>query len=374
MSADADGDALIRAMRAAGDAGVPVLLWSPPGMGKSALVEGMAAQEDLLCETVVGSIREPADFSGLPVVRDDGDVRLAPPAWAKRLRQAGQGVLFLDELSTAPPAVQAAMLRVVRERWVGDERLPDQVRIIAAANPADCAADGWELAPPMANRFLHLDWQPASDVWFSGMLTGFERQTPRMLTGAEVTPEREAASRAQVVAFLRGKPQLLDAMPDPHDPAAGKAWPSRRSWEYTARVLARLPDADVAARTTAACGLVGEGAGVELMHHLQYMDLPPASEVLSDPSLFDPTDSADRVWTVLSGVVAVAAERGTSTAWTEAQRVLARAATDGQRDVAATAFRDLERIRPQGGVWSKKLTTAFGELVNDAALDQRASL
>jgi len=54
-------------------------------------------------------------------------VRFAPPSWALRLAEAGHGLLFLDELSTAPPAVQAALLRVVLERAVGDLMLPDAV-------------------------------------------------------------------------------------------------------------------------------------------------------------------------------------------------------------------------------------------------------
>jgi MoxR-like ATPase len=69
-------------------------------------------------------------------------------SWARRLTDAGHGLLFLDELTTAPPAVQAAMLRVVLERAVGDVELPASVRIVAAANPAEQAADGWELTAP----------------------------------------------------------------------------------------------------------------------------------------------------------------------------------------------------------------------------------
>jgi MoxR-like ATPase len=107
-------------------------------------------------EVVIGSIREPSDFAGLPVV-GDGMVRMAPPDWASRLTAVPHGLLFLDELTTAPPAVQAAMLRVVLERVVGDLRLPDGVRVVAAANPPDEAADGWDLAPPLANRLVHLD-------------------------------------------------------------------------------------------------------------------------------------------------------------------------------------------------------------------------
>ena len=76
--------ALVTVLRAAGRAGVAVCLWGDPGIGKSALIHAAAEADGVPCETVIGSLREPSDFAGLPVVTDDG-VRLEPPAWAKRL-------------------------------------------------------------------------------------------------------------------------------------------------------------------------------------------------------------------------------------------------------------------------------------------------
>ncbi len=127
-------DAAIAALGVAVAARVPVLLWGAPGTGKTSTIRAMAEVMGWPCETVIASIREPSDFAGLPVVIGDG-VRFAPPGWARRLAEAGRGLLFLDELSTAPPAVQAALLRVVLERVVGDREPPADVRVGAAANP-----------------------------------------------------------------------------------------------------------------------------------------------------------------------------------------------------------------------------------------------
>src|SRR3954465_13039585 len=150
-------DTATAALGTAAAARVPVLLWGAPGTGKTSAIRAMAAAAGWPCETVIASIREPSDFAGLPIVRDGG-VDLAPPRWAVRLAASGRGVVFFDEVSTAPPAVQAALLRVVLERTVGDLELPDGVTVVAAANPPEQAAGGGELSPPLANRFCHLDW------------------------------------------------------------------------------------------------------------------------------------------------------------------------------------------------------------------------
>ena len=134
----------------------PVLAWGPPGIGKTATITAIADALSLPLEVVLASIREPADFSGLPVIREDGVVMEAP-AWAKRLHKAGKGILFLDEISTAPPAVQAALLRVVLDRVVGDLELPAGDCCRGGGEPAGTAA-GDGTCPPLANCFCHLSW------------------------------------------------------------------------------------------------------------------------------------------------------------------------------------------------------------------------
>src|SRR3954465_6644191 len=114
-------DTATAALGTAAAARVPVLLWGAPGTGKTSAIRAMAAAAGWPCETVIASIREPSDFAGLPIVNRDGGatgrarVELAPPLWALSLAEQGHGLVFFDEVSTAPPAVQAALLRVVLE-------------------------------------------------------------------------------------------------------------------------------------------------------------------------------------------------------------------------------------------------------------------
>src|SRR5215469_13682577 len=223
----AQPNAVVEALGVAVAARVPVLLWGAPGTGKTSAIRAMANAMGLPCETVIASIREPSDFAGLPIVTGSA-VRFAPPLWATRLAEAGTGVLFLDELSTAPPAVQAALLRVVLERTVGDLTLPEDVAVVAAANPPEQAADGWDLSAPLANRFCHLEWNADATAFAEGLTAGWPAPpVPELGEGWETG---QTAARGMVAAFVAVRPALLAAVPGDAS-SAGRAWPSPRTWD-----------------------------------------------------------------------------------------------------------------------------------------------
>ena len=149
-------------------------------------------------------------------------------------------------------------------------------------------------------------------------------------------------------AFIEARPVLLHQYPDT-DEAAGRAWPSRRSWQAIARVLAYLRRDDTAAIATAALGLVGDGAGSEFLEWRASMDLPAVADVIADPSIVDWASARpDQLWAILSGVVAWASGKGTKDAWMTAWGPLVAAATHGAPDVAGAAARALGVAMPPG--------------------------
>jgi MoxR-like ATPase len=151
---------------------IPVLLWGNPGEGKTAVVES-ARDAGWHVETLIVSHYEPSDFAGLPIIGPHATVTLAPPAWAQRLADHdGPSIAFFDEFSTASPALQAAALRPLTHYEVGALQLPATVSFVAAANPTDVAAAGWELAAPTASRFVHLDWSLPLEVYSECLVTG----------------------------------------------------------------------------------------------------------------------------------------------------------------------------------------------------------
>jgi len=364
----ADQPAVVEALALSVAARIPVLLWGAPGTGKTSVVRALAVAFDLPCETVIASIREPSDFAGLPVIsRDEHGSRVdfAPPRWAQRLAVSGAGLLFFDEISTAPPAVQAALLRVVLERTVGDLALPPGVAVVAAANPPEQAASGWELSAPLANRFCHLDWTVDGRVVADGLSGGWPAPSIPPLPGD--WERRVGIARSWVGSFVRVRPTLAVVVPE-DAAAAGRAWPSPRSWDMAARLLAAAAEAgsDDLVRSLLVRGAVGQGPGIELLTWLVEADLPDPEVVLADPDSFSLPERGDRAFAALASIAAAVAADPTPERWQRGWAVFGRAA-ESALDVAAAASRALVRCRPPGAPVPSEVHL-FGPLLRDAGL------
>lgn len=269
--------------------GLPIIFEGPPGTAKSSIVEEAAASFGLHCETVIASLREPADFLGLPVP-NGGRVDYLPPGWAYAAKNSKGAVVFLDELRLAPPAVQAALLRCVLDRKAGDLDLGKHVRFIAAQNSQEHSAGGWDISPPLANRFGHLPWE-APDVgsWTQYLLTGMgsERAAPMDAEAIEKKVMENwhkpfAMAKGIVTGFLRHKQDELHNMPKGSGSDVSKAWPSPRSWEMATRALAGcdVHGLDQVDKDELLAAFVGRTAAENFITFSQNADLPDPEEVL----------------------------------------------------------------------------------------------
>src|SRR5919108_103437 len=182
--------------------------------------------------------------------------------------------------------------------------------VVAAANPPEQASDGWDLSAPLANRFCHLEWSADAPGFAQGMTSGWPKPlVPRLEPGWE---QREAMARGLVGAFVTARPGLLSE--PPKDPAAaGRAWPSPRTWEMAARLLAAADEigASEEARALLVTGAVGDGAGIEFLHWVTEMDLGDPEVALEDPSAFVLPTRGDRAYAALSAVAAAVAANAT---------------------------------------------------------------
>lgn len=361
----------LEALTLAVAADLPVLLWGEPGIGKTAALTQLGEALGLPLTTVIASVHEPSDFAGLPVVGDDPAVQgvpMAPPDWAVALVRAGRGLLFLDELSTAPPSVQAALLRLVLERRIGSLRLPPGVRIVAAANPKSSAADGWELSPPLANRFVHLLWTHEHDVVVRGLGGTWPRATLPSL-GPELLPDAVAFARRAVCAFLTARPTLVHRLPS-GEARRGGAWPSPRSWEMTLRLIAFATAARSSREVLALLvrGTVGDGPGLELMASLDRLDLPDPEDLLADPANAVLPERGDLRQAVLDAVVAAVRERPERQRWDAAWELLVRALETGAPDLLVVPATTLASLRRAD--W--EVPPAIEHLTGTVALSRRA--
>jgi dynein-related subfamily AAA family protein len=361
----------LEALTLAVAADLPVLLWGEPGIGKTAALTQLGEALGLPLTTVIASVHEPSDFAGLPVVGDDPaaqGVPMAPPDWAVALVRAGRGLLFLDELSTAPPAVQAALLRLVLERRIGSLQLPPGVRIVAAANPKSSAADGWELSAPLANRFVHLLWTHEHDVVVRGLGGTWPRATlPRL--APELLPDAVAFARRAVCAFLGARPTLVHRLPS-GEARRGGAWPSPRSWEMTLRLVAFATAAGSSREVLGLLvrGTVGDGPGLELLASLDRLDLPDPEELLADPAHAELPQRGDLRQAVLDGVVAAVRERPERRRWDAAWELLVRALETGAPDLLVVPATTLASLRRAD--W--EVPPSIEHLTGTVALSRRA--
>jgi MoxR-like ATPase len=220
------------------------MIWGAPGIGKSSIVAQVAARHRLEFIDVRLSQLAPTDLRGLPVP-ENGRSRWYPPEF---LPEGGRGILFLDELNMAPPAMQGIAQQLILDRKVGSYTVPEGWFIWAAGNRKEDRAAVFDMPTPLANRFLHLEVLPDFDSFKAYSLS----------TGLN----------EQVLAFLAFRPTLLHKQ-DPQQPA----WPSPRSWTMAGRLHeVGLEIAPV----------VGTGAAAEFLAYLaMYSALPDLAAVLA---------------------------------------------------------------------------------------------
>jgi MoxR-like ATPase len=328
-------------------ADVPVILWGPPGQGKTSVIKDLAEQSGRPIEVILASIREPQDFAGLPTIID-GKATLIAPDWAQSLAKAGNGILFTDEVNTAPPSVQAALLRVCLDKVAGNLELGAGTSIIAAANPPEIAADGWDLAPPLANRFCHLDWNLPADV----VSQGFIGLWPRFALPQLEISVLEAAFDAEkliVGAFLQSFPDLVTVMPD-GAVAQGRAFPSPRSWEFAARVSAACEALALnsSVRRLLLVGCLGQAAASQYITYRVHQDLPNPEDILADPKGAAVPARADQLFVVAASVMFAVKSNYTEQRWDSAGEFIHRLSEEGFQDIAVTALIPWNTMTPPG--------------------------
>lgn len=339
-----------RLVRIALEAGIPVVTTGPPGIGKTGHFYALEGSSILgrVVKVVpfMLSVREAAEIGGFPAPNfDDGVVDLLPVrAFKEANRLAEEGffvILFLDEIRTITESQQAAAMKAVHEGVAGDITLNPWVRRAAAANSVAESAGGIPMAPPMANRWMHVFTSVNATEWAEEMrLNSFRMQSPL----SEQAQLRLPQERALVATYISRKPGSLLSVPKDEDERDGP-WPSPRTWDYVAHLWAAFGDGSMEVREELMAGCVGLAQASQFIAWRNAFDLPDPEKLIDGSfkgELVD-EDRPDRTYTIMSSLVSVLADNWTPDRYKRVWQLHAEVSKKGAGDIAAATINTLMR-------------------------------
>jgi len=369
-----------------------------PGTGKTRQTQAFNRAMGREMYTLIGSLRDPADIGGYPYAvparpediddpsgfltktrqgKDAVFMHLIPPAYVANCWNGKKWTIFLDELSTCPPAVHAALLRVVCERVVGDLPLPEDTWIMAAGNPVGAGANAIEIEPAMANRLYWHAWLPDHKATIAGYKRGCRWSDADL--SFPVVPEKWENLMGPIGACVGTFHERVfghfDDFPRDRSQQCGP-WPSERTWEYAIRGMAaaRAAGAPKEIEIQLLCGLVGQAHGTAYAEWENALDLPDPEELLGRAIAamdagrdmdYQHPDRGDKSITMLSAVANAVLLNNTKPRWEAAMHVLQMAAAH-EPEVAVSVAGPLSRSEPKGGRMPMELVDRLYPLLRRA--------
>ncbi|MDA3946017.1 MAG: MoxR family ATPase [Helicobacteraceae bacterium] len=232
---------------------IPTFIWGPPGIGKSSIVKQIAKKNNYKFIDLRLSLMDPTDLKGIPFYdKDEHQALWAPPSFLPR---EGEGILFLDELNSAPPAVQASAYQLILDRKVGEYTLPDGWAIVAAGNREGDRGVVYRMPSPLANRFVHLDMDVSMEDWRDWAY--------------------ESGIDERVIAYIGYKSDDLFSF----DPTKNeKSFATPRSWEFVSSLLRSSMDEKLLLETIG--GAIGKERAVRFLSFAKVMHKLPDIEAI----------------------------------------------------------------------------------------------
>jgi hypothetical protein len=241
----------------------PLMVWSGPGIGKSSIMQQIAAEDNAQLVDIRLSMWDSVDVRGIPSVVDEVTVWNPPavlPFEGNSAFDPSRPIyLFLDEAMQALPAVQSVAFQLVLDRAVGEHKLMSNVRVIMASNRQTDRGGANKMATPLANRLMHVELIAELDPWC------------KWAWGKDLNP--------LPIAFLRLKPDLLNTF----DPAKGDvAFATPRSWETVCEIVSQ--NVPIAVRYAMIAGTVGEGPAAEVEAFMRTWErMPNIDGIIMNP-------------------------------------------------------------------------------------------
>lgn len=240
----------------------PIFLWGPPGIGKSDIVHQIGEGMEAPVIDVRLSLWEPTDIKGIPYFNSvTSTMQWAPPQELPSKEWAAQYpnvILFLDEMNSAAPSVQAAAYQLILNRRVGAYELPENVLIVAAGNREADKGVTYRMPSPLANRFTHIEMEVDFDDWLEWAI--------------------EKRIHKHVVAYLNFvKKDLYDFDPK----SSSRAFATPRSWSFVSNFL-HDEAIDDNTLSDLISGTIGDGLQIKFKNFIKMAGkLPQPLEILN---------------------------------------------------------------------------------------------
>ena len=267
-----------------------VMLWGPPGIGKSQAIKEIAKEIEYKTNKKVNftDVRlilfNPIDLRGIPT--SSVDKKLA--VWLKpKIFQMDESddvinILFLDEISAAPQSVQAAAYQITLDKTVGEHKLPNNCIVVAAGNRVTDKSVAYQMPKALANRLLHIEIESAYSEWNAWAI--------------------ENGIHPYVLGFLKFRNNYLNNF----DPKTNElAFATPRSWEMVSNILNNVSD-DFDVVYSLIAGLVGKGVAVEFRTYSKiYSKLPNIEDIFNGKEYSIPKEP-DILYALISSMVSYA--------------------------------------------------------------------
>jgi hypothetical protein len=265
----------------------PLMLWGPPGIGKSTIIRELTEDLDIGFIDVRLAQREPVDIRGLPVPRDDrqGVDWIIASEWPRESQEdfKPQGIILFDEITAADPSLQVAAYELILDRRLGKlYDVPEGWYIVAAGNRTKDGAVARTMSSALANRFCHLELRSDAATWAEwGWKNGIH---------------------PSVLGFIRFRPDLLFNMAGDRE----RGWPSPRTWARVSMEMQMAERTNLSDKALAHIieGLIGVGAAIEFLGFTKWADkLPDIDAILRGEADVVIPDRSDQKFALISAMV-----------------------------------------------------------------------
>lgn len=292
-------DQMKQSLRLAFKADIPIMLWGPPGVGKTQGLYQLAAKEGYKVIDVRLSQVEPVDLRGIPTVDEQGRTNWAIPSmWPDPNDNDTKYLVFFDEINHGNNSTMSAAFQAIQERKLGEYQFPAGCRFAAAGNRAKDRSIANQMPVALRNRFMHLEVSSSVEGFVAhGMKQGFHEL---------------------VLGFIRFSPQSLNELIEhsntdeefqrTSEVKTHNAIATPRTWEGVHKLLNVATDAttnqiDFESIKPLILGMVGEEMAVKFNGYAQfYKDLPDIDKLIKNPSNFDVPENPGMLYAIAASL------------------------------------------------------------------------